>query len=465
MWSTFLRNLTLNATKTIKSVHTINNLGYCVGNGVIKPDMERLRPLQEIPPPISQGSLKRAMGMFAYYAKWIQNFSAKIQPLARVKKFPLNEEALHVFELIKQELEGATLHSVDENVPFEFECDASEVAVSAVLNQSGRPVAFMSRTLQGSKVHYHIIEKEAMAIMEANQRSVAFMLHNRKRTKVKNNKIQGCQKELAAFSYTVSTSSTLTELHGNLCHPGMTCLLHFVRSKNLPFSTEDIKKVCASCRICAKLKLRFYKLQEGTLIKATQPMERLSIDFKGPVLTALCNPYLLIVVDEYSRFPYAFMCPNMNTTTVIKCLEQIFSLCGMPQYIHSDQGTSFMSRKLKTYLAQKGVATSRTTPFHPIGNGQVDRLNSTVCKSLQLALRSQNLPDQHWELVLTDVIHSLRSRLSTATNVTPHERFFGFPRRSSSGGSLPSWLMSSGPILLRRFVRTSKNEPLVDKLS
>ncbi|XP_064080951.1 uncharacterized protein LOC135197777 [Macrobrachium nipponense] len=145
------RNLTLNATKTIKSVLTTNILGYCVGNGVIKPDMDRLRPLQELPPPTGQGSLKRAMGIFAYYAKWIQNFSAKIQPLARVKKFPLNEEALQAFELLKQELEGATLHSVDENLPSEVECDASEVAVSAVLNQSGRPVAFMSRTLHHRK--------------------------------------------------------------------------------------------------------------------------------------------------------------------------------------------------------------------------------------------------------------------------------------------------------------------------
>ncbi|XP_068215913.1 uncharacterized protein [Palaemon carinicauda] len=55
------RNLTLKATKIIKSVHTINILGYCVGNGVMKPDMERLQPLQEIPPPTSQGSLKRAI--------------------------------------------------------------------------------------------------------------------------------------------------------------------------------------------------------------------------------------------------------------------------------------------------------------------------------------------------------------------------------------------------------------------
>ncbi|XP_068229452.1 uncharacterized protein [Palaemon carinicauda] len=55
-----------------------------------------------------------------------------------------HEEALQAFELLKQELEGATPHSVDENLPFEVECDALEVAVSVVLNQNGRPGAFMS---------------------------------------------------------------------------------------------------------------------------------------------------------------------------------------------------------------------------------------------------------------------------------------------------------------------------------
>ena len=48
--------------------------------------------------------------------------------------------------------------------------------------------------------------------------------------------------------------------------------------------------------------------------------------------------------------------------------------------------------------------------------------------------------------------------------MTPHERFFGYQRRSTHGSSLPSWLMSSGPVLLRRFVRSSKTDPLVDQV-
>ena len=72
-------NLTLNHSKSIESVPAINILGYWVGNGIIKPDPERLQPLQEIPIPTTIESLRRALGMFAYYAKWIPNFSDKIQ--------------------------------------------------------------------------------------------------------------------------------------------------------------------------------------------------------------------------------------------------------------------------------------------------------------------------------------------------------------------------------------------------
>ena len=46
----------------------------------------------------------------------------------------------------------------------------------------------------------------------------------------------------------------------------------------------------------------------------------------------------------------------------------------------------------------------------------------------------------------------------------PHERFFGFERRSMLGKSLSSWLLQKGPVFLRQFVR-NKDEPLVDEVA
>ena len=88
--------------------------------------------------------LHRVLGMFAYYAKWINCFADKIRPLADVKSFPLNAKALEALNILKSNLENATLKSIDESKPFVVEYDASDIAVSATLNQGGRPVAFMS---------------------------------------------------------------------------------------------------------------------------------------------------------------------------------------------------------------------------------------------------------------------------------------------------------------------------------
>ena len=138
-----------------------------MGYGVMKPDPERLTPLHELPPPTSKKALQRAMGLFAYYAKWIPCFSDKIPRLQAVTSFLLDERCLNVFQLLKRCIGDAALQAVDETQPFIFECDASEVATSVTVNQDGRPVAFMSRPLSGSELHYPAVEKEATAIIEA----------------------------------------------------------------------------------------------------------------------------------------------------------------------------------------------------------------------------------------------------------------------------------------------------------
>uniref|UniRef100_A0A2C9KMS6 Reverse transcriptase domain-containing protein n=1 Tax=Biomphalaria glabrata TaxID=6526 RepID=A0A2C9KMS6_BIOGL len=85
-------------------------------------------------------------------------------------------------------------------------------------------------------------------------------------------------------------------------------------------------------------------------------------------------------------------------------------------------------------------------------------------ESYNLALHSQDLSTSQWELVLQDALHSIRSLLCTATNKTPHERLFGYYRRSTSGTSLPTWLKAPGPVLLKRNNRSSKYDPLTKEV-
>jgi hypothetical protein len=123
----------------------------------------------------------------------------------------------------------------------------------------------MPKTLTKSERMYPAVEKEALAIIEAvrkwshllsrqkftlitDQRSVTFMFDNRKRTKIKNTKVQSWRMELAEFSYTIqyrqgssnvvpdsftraycmAVANNLEDIHIQLCHPGVTRLLHFI---------------------------------------------------------------------------------------------------------------------------------------------------------------------------------------------------------------------------------------------
>ena len=502
---TFKRhNITLNEGKCHIKQRSINFLGYTISDGTLKPDAERLQPLRDFPIPTDSASLRRCIGLFSYYSKWIHGYSDKIRPLASCESFPLSPEAIDAFGKLKDSIQKAATHAIDESLPFVVETDASDVALAATLSQDGRPVAFFSRTLSLTEQRHSAIEKEAAAIVEAirkwrhylsgrhfllitDQQSVAFMFNSRNNGKIKNDKIMRWRTELSCYSYDISyrpgkknlsadafsricgasslSSLTVSDLHNSLCHPGIRRLLHFIRSKNLPFSTEDVRKACGECKICAELKPRFYRPKTSVpLIKATRPWERVSLDFVGPKPTESINKYLLTIVDEYSRFTFAYPCASLTADTVIRCLIHLFSLCGLPEFVHSDRGSQFMSAELRDFLSARGVAQSRTTPYNPQGNGQSEKFNGTIWKAVQLALSQQNLPESRWENVLSEALHATRSLLCTATNCTPHERFFAFNRKSSNGSSLPNWLLHPGPVLLRRHIRNLKSDPLVDEV-
>ena len=68
-----------------------------------------------------------------------------------------------------------------------------------------------------------------------------------------------------------------------------------------------------------------------------------------------------------------------------------------------------MSEELRNWLHSKNIATSRTSPYNPRGNGQCERYNATIWKSVTLACKSRMLDVRFWEVVLPDALHSIRS--------------------------------------------------------
>jgi len=277
---------------------------------------------------------------------------------------------------------------------------------------------------------------------------------------VLNNKVADALSRCAA----VHDLRNLTVLHSQLCHPGVTRLYHYVKARNLPFSVEDVRAVTKACKVCAELKPSFYRPPQGRLIHATRAWERVSVDFVGPLPSKSQNKFLLVVIDEFSRFPFAFPCRQITTAVVIKHLQSLFALFGSPSALHADRGPQFESAELREFLLSHRVVKTRTSPYRPQGNGQCERENGTITKAIQLALRSLGLPKTHWEDVLPLALASTRTLLCTATNNTPHERFCQFPRSSVVGTEIPKFLRNPGSEVLLRNRMRGKFDPLVQKV-
>lgn len=145
---------------------------------------------------------------------------------------------------------------------------------------------------------------------------------------------------------------------------------------------------------------------------------------------------------------------------MIAHLLELLSMFGTPAGVHSDRGAQFESAKMKSFLLRNGVAKTRTTPYRPEG----ERMNGTLQKTIQLALRTFGYDKAEWERVLHAALSSIRSLLCTATNCVPHDRLFTFRRSSVSGSDLPEFLLHPVSDVLHRHHIRSKGDDLAEKV-
>ena len=109
------------------------------------------------------------------------------------------------------------------------------------------------------------------------------------------------------------------------------------------------------------------------------------------------NCYLLVVKDYFTKWMEAIPMPDQTAVRITNELVKLFSMLGLPQIaiVHSDQGQNFESTVLKQTLEVFGIHKSRTTAYHPQGDGLVERFNHSL---LQL-LRSFVQLESDWERI------------------------------------------------------------------
>jgi len=160
--------------------HEVDYLGHIVSMSGVRADPRKIKAMDEWPVPKTVKSLRGFLGLTGYYRKFIKNYgsiAAHLTLLLRKNAFEWSTSAKEAFQKLKEAVTQAPVLSLPNfSQSFVIECDASGVGVGAVLMQSGRPIAFISKALKGRAVHMSTYEKELFALVIAIQEWRPYLL-------------------------------------------------------------------------------------------------------------------------------------------------------------------------------------------------------------------------------------------------------------------------------------------------
>ena len=144
----------------------------------------------------------------------------------------------------------------------------------------------------------------------------------------------------------------------------------------------------------------------------------LSLDLLGPMPT---GEYLLVVIDYYSRYYEVEILMSVVASQIISRLEKIFAVHGLPVTITSDNGPQFRSEEFECYLVDNGILHRKVTPQWAQANGEVERQNRSLLKSMRIA----QAEGKNWRKELVHYLATYRTTPHTVTGVCPAELLFG----------------------------------------
>ena len=110
-----------------------------------------------------------------------------------------------------------------------------------------------------------------------------------------------------------------------------------------------------------------------------------------------------------------------------------------PDQLHSDQGKQFESNLIAEICALLQIKKSRTTPYHPQGNGLGERFNRTLLNMLSTIVKNE----LNWEQCIQNVCLAYNLSVHSATRFTPF--FLMFARQVKLPVDL---LYGTGPVTL-----------------
>ena len=209
----------------------------------------------------------------------------------------------------------------------------------------------------------------------------------------------------------------------SLSHPGVQATERLITSRYVwPNMKPDVRRWARSCLQCQRSKIQRHTITPlSTFSTPDARFDMVHIDIVGPLPPSRGFTYLLTCVDRFTRWPEAIPITNITAETVAEAFVGGWvARFGTPSTLTTDRGRQFESalwRQLTHLLGSKRI---RTTSYHPIANGLVERFH----RQLKASLKSQNNPTR-WADSLPLVLLGIRTAYKPDVKCTTAELVYG----------------------------------------
>ncbi len=212
------------------------------------------------------------------------------------------------------------------------------------------------------------------------------------------------------------------------CHPGVSRTRSLVKQRFWwPLMARDVHDFVLACSVCATGKSS-NRPPDGLLQPLpvpSRPWSHIALDFVTALPPSQGHTVVLTVVDRFSKAAHFIPLPKLPSAkeTALVVVDHVFRLHGLPIDVVSDRGPQFVSRFWREFCKLLGATVSLSSGFHPQSNGQTERANQDLERTLRCVV-SKN--PSSWSQQLSMVEYAHNTLPVSSTGLSPFECSVGY---------------------------------------
>lgn len=178
--------------------------------------------------------------------------------------------------------------------------------------------------------------------------------------------------------------------------------------------------ICAeqgyACDHCDKANARLNSYPSNDDLRATHVNHTLHADLLHfPVSTPDGYQYVLTVIDEYTRYAFVALIAKKSDAApqLLRIMKRAYVLKDVKvKNLRNDQGGEFESQVMRVAKEELGIASDYVPARCHASNGLVERLHSTIARTVRVVLQQSKVPFDFWGEAVLYAVHLY--------NLTPH---------------------------------------------